>query len=356
MKLGIIGLPQTGKKSLFELLTGNSLPSAADPSKTISGTADIRDVRFTTLVRMFEPKKEVPARIDLELLPRIEHNTIREGSIFRDIADMDALCHVVRVFQDDSIYHLEGSVNPGRDIDFVNNELVLHDLIFIEKRQERIEKSRRAKTDKTLDIEDELLVRMKSHLEKELPLRTFELSSDEEKIVASYPFITRMKMLLVLNVSDDQAADDKLLSMFKEKYNGTGIDVMRVSVRVEREIESLESESEKKEFMEAMGITDPALNVLSRLAMKSLGLMSFFTVGKDEVRQWLIRQGSTAPVAAGAIHTDIQRGFIRAEVMKYADMLEYGSEEALKKAGKFLLMGKDYIVEDGDIVHFRFNV
>ena len=356
MKLGIIGLPQTGKKSLFELLTGNTLSATADPSKTVAGTADIRDVRFTELVRMFEPKKEVPARIDLELLPRIEHNTIREGSIFRDIADMDALCHVVRVFEDDAVYHLEGSVNPGRDIDFVNSELIFHDLIFIEKRQERIEKSRKSKADKNLEIEEELLLRMKAHLEKEQPLRIFEVSPEEDRIIASYPFITRMKMLLVLNVSDDHAGDNKLLSQFETRYKPMGIDVMQVSARMEREIASLESESEKKEFMEAMGITDPALNVLSRLAMKSLGLMSFFTVGKDEVRQWLIRQGSTAPVAAGAINTDIQRGFIRAEVMKYADMLEYGSEEALKKAGKFLLMGKEYIVEDGDIVHFRFNV
>jgi len=356
MKLGIIGLPQTGKKSLFELLTGNSLPLTADPSKTVAGTADIRDARFDELVRMFEPKKEVPARIDLELLPRIEHNTIREGSIFRDIADMDALCHVVRVFEDEAVYHLEGSVNPGRDIDFVNNELIFHDLIFIEKRQERIEKSRKAKADKTLEIEEELLLRMKAHLEKELPLRIFEVTPEEDKIIASYPFITRMKMLLVLNVSDSQAGDNKLLLQLEERYKPMAIDIMQVSARMEREIASLESDAEKKEFMEAMGITEPALNVLSRLAMKSLGLMSFFTVGKDEVRQWQIRQGSTAPVAAGAIHTDIQRGFIRAEVMKYADMIEFGSEEALKKAGRFLLMGKDYIVEDGDIVHFRFNV
>lgn len=356
MKLGIIGLPQTGKKSLFELLTGNLIPPSADPSKSVSGTADIRDDRFTALVRLFEPKKEVPARIDLELLPRIEHNTIREGAIFRDIADMDALCHVVRVFTDDAVYHLEGSVNPGRDVDFINNELTFHDLIFIEKRYERIEKSRRAKADKILDVEEELLGRMKTHLENGDPLRTFTLAPEEEKIIASYPFITRKRMVLVLNVNDESVNDTSITSTFMEKYGSAGIEVMQVSARLEKEIALLESEAEKREFMDAMGITEGALNVLSRLAMKSLGLMSFFTVGKDEVRQWLIRQGSTAPVAAGAIHTDIQRGFIRAEVMKYDDMIEYGSEEALKKAGKFLLMGKEYIVEDGDIVHFRFNV
>lgn len=352
MELGIMGLPQTGKKSLFKLLTG-TMP---DNEKTATGVAEIRDARFDRLVSMYVPKKEAPARINLQLLPKIESDSIREGKIFTDISRMDALCHVIRAFEDDSVYHASGSVNAARDIEMINSELIMHDLIFIEKRFERIENSRKKKADKKLDLEEALLLKMKSHLENDLHLRTFELDDEEQKLIAGYPFITRKEMLVVLNVGDSLVGDKSLMESVKKSLETLKIDVMQVSAKLEAEIASLDSEEEKREFMDDAGIEVDALSTLSLLSMKTLGLMSFFTVGKDEVRQWQIRKNSSAPEAAGAIHSDIQRGFIRAEVMKYDDLIELGSEEELKKAGKFHVMGKDYIVADGDIINFRFNV
>jgi GTP-binding protein YchF len=352
MELGIMGLPQTGEKSLFQLLTG-TMP---DSDKTAAGVAEIKDARFDRLVEIYSPKKEVPARINLQLLPKIESDSIRDGKIFTDISRMDALCHVVRAFEDDSVYHSSGSVNAARDIEMVNSELIMHDLIFIEKRFERIENSRKKKADKKLDQEEELLNKMKSHLEKDLHLRTLQLEEEEIKLIAGYPFITQKEMLIVLNVGDSSIADKSLMESVKNSLEPLKIDVMQVSAKLEAEIASLDSEEEKREFMDDAGIEDDALSTLSLLAMKTLGLISFFTVGKDEVRQWQIRKNSSAPEAAGAIHSDIQRGFIRAEVMKYDDLIELGNEDELKKAGKFHVMGKDYIVDDGDIINFRFNV
>lgn len=354
MELGIIGLPQTGKKSLFTLLTGTVPHETGD--RISAGVADIKDARFDELVKMYNPKKEVPARINLQLLPKIESDSIREGKIFTDISKMDALCHVVRVFDDDSVYHASGSVDAERDIDFVNSELVFHDLIFIDKRFERIESSRKKKADARLDQEEELLNRMKAHLEKDLHLRTFDLTDEERKLIAGYPFITAKELLIVLNVRDNMITGTSLMGKVRAKLSPLSMEVMQVSAKLEAEISALESEDERREFMADAGIKEPAINYLSRLAMHTLGLISFFTVGKDEVRQWQIRKGSSAPVAAGAIHTDIQRGFIRAEVMKYNDIAEHGTEEEVKKAGKFHVMGKEYTVEDGDIINFRFNV
>ncbi len=351
MKLGMIGLPSTGKKTLFRLLTGMK-PSTSEAR----GMARIRDDRFDSLVRLYKPKSEAPARLDLELLPRIESENIRTGTIFHDIAMTDALCHVVRTFQDDSVYHVEGSVDPMRDIRIVNEELNLHDLLFIEKRMERIEAARRKKADRSLDEEEEALVKCKNHLEKELHLRTMEFSDEENRILSGYPLITRKRMLVVLNVGEKEAADASLIQETGRTFAHLDLDVMAVSAALEEEISLLEDEGERAEFMRDAGIKKPALELLSRLAIKSLDLITFFTVGSDEVKQWPARKGSTAPEAAGVIHSDIQRGFIRAEVMKYDQLMEEGSEEALKKAGKFYVMGKDYIIEDGDIINFRFNV
>nr|HOP64590.1 DUF933 domain-containing protein [Spirochaetota bacterium]HPJ36340.1 DUF933 domain-containing protein [Spirochaetota bacterium] len=230
------------------------------------------------------------------------------------------------------------------------------DLIFIEKRFERIEAARKRKAEPKLDVEEELLNRMKSHLEEEKHLRSFSFTEEEEKLLSGYPFITAKEILVVLNVGDNDISDTALIEKVKSMLAPLSIEVMQVSAKLEAEISALDSEEEQNEFMADAGITEPALNTLSFLAMKTLGLISFFTVGKDEVRQWQVRSGSSAPEAAGAIHSDIQRGFIRAEVMKYGDLIDLGSEEELKKAGKFHVMGKDYIVVDGDIINFRFNV
>jgi GTP-binding protein YchF len=348
MKIGMIGLPQVGKKALFELLTGHK-PSENEVAsgKPIHGIAEIRDSRFEYLVDLYKPKKNVRARIEIELLPKIEKDAIAQGGIFEDIAEVDALCHVVRAFKDDSVYHVSGSVDPMRDIDAINSELLLHDLIFIEKRFERLDKKIKQTKEEASIKEREILTKLKAHLDKEQPLKTLELSADEKKFLASYPLLTRKDIIIVLNVGEAQ---------LKDKPYVEGPNMMQVSAKVEAEIAAIESEEEKKAFLADLGITEPAINILTRLLLKTLNLISFFTVGADEVRQWTVNAGSAAPEAAGAIHTDLQKGFIRAEVIKFNDIKELGSEDAVKSRGKFYLKGKDYIVEDGDILTIRFNV
>lgn len=357
MKIGIIGLPQTGKKELFELLTHHKVSEKDIASgKPVKSFAEIRDPRFDTLVSMYKPEKEARPRIDMELLPKLEKDSISKGEIFKDIDDLDAICHVVRAFKNDSIYHMNGSVDPRRDIDFVNSELILNDLMFIEKRLERLEKDVKKTNDKAAVKERELLTRLKSHLDKELPLRLVELNAEEKKMLSSYPFITLKEMIIVLNISEDDLKNSGLIETFKMAYRPLKIDVMPVSAKIESEIAGLESEKERKEFLISLGIEEPAIDVLTRLCLKALSLISFFTVGTDEVKQWLVARGASAPEAAGVIHSDIEKGFIRAELIKYNDLITLGSEEKVKEAGKFCLKGKDYTVEDGDILNFRFNV
>lgn len=357
MKIGIIGLPQTGKKELFELLTHHKVSDKEVASgKPVKSFAEIRDPRFDALVNMYKPEKEARARVDIELLPKLEKDSISKGEIFKDIDELDAICHIVRAFKDDSVYHMSGSVDPKRDIGFVNSELILNDLMFIEKRLERIEKDVKKTNDKTAVRERELLIKLKSHLDKELPLRLIELDLEEKKMLSSYPLITLKEMIIVLNVSEDDLKDSTFVETFKTLCRPLKTEVMPVSVKIESEIAGLESEKDRKEFLSALGIEEPAIDALTRLCLKALSLISFFTVGTDEVKQWLVRRSASAPEAAGVIHSDIEKGFIRAELIKYDDLITLGSEEKVKEAGKFYLKGKDYTVEDGDILSFRFNV
>lgn len=357
MKIGMIGLPQVGKKTLFELLTAHK-PTEAEivSSKPIKGVAEILDGRFDRLCSIYSPQKKVRSRIDIELVPKIEKDSIARGDVFKDINDLDAICHVVRVFKDDSVYHAEGSIDAKRDINFVNAELILHDLIFIEKRVERLDKTIKQTKEEAAVKEREILGKLKEHLDRNLPLRTLELGLEDKKFIASYPFISLKDMFIVLNVSEDALKETKMRSELIDELKGIKIDVMQVSAKVEEEIMALESDAERREFMQSLGITEPAINMMTQLSLETLNLISFFTVGPDEVRQWNVKRGSSAPEAAGVIHTDLQRGFIRAEVIKYDDLISLGSEEKVKDAGKFHLKGKDYIIEDGDILTIRFNV
>ena len=294
--------------------------------------------------------------LDLVLLPKMEAETISKGDIFKDIADMDAICHVVRAFEDEAVYHAEGSVDAQRDFDMVNSELVMHDQIFVEKRIERLSAMVKKIKDEDQKKELVLMEKMLAHLEEEKPLRLLELSEDEDKMIRSYPFITRKKLVIAVNVGEDDLGNDSLLDGFKESCDTLSIAAMLVSAKVEAEIAMLDTQEEKQEFLEDMGITATALETLTALCLKSLNLISFFTVGKDEVRQWLVRKDSKAPTAAGVIHSDLERGFIRAEVFRYDELLELGSEAELKKNGKFYVEGKDYVVQDGDILNIRFSV
>jgi hypothetical protein len=356
MKIGIIGLPQTGKKTLFQILTGSALREQSGPAKPLPGSAEIIDGRFDKLVRLYSPKSAVRAKIELMLLPKLEQENIAKGNIFKDIADVDAICHVIRVFEDESIYHADGSVNPIRDMEMVCSELLMHDQIFVEKRIERIETAIKKKKDETQEKELILLRKMLDHLEREKPLRLLELSPEDEAMIKSYPFITLKEMVLAFNVSEEDLNSSDILSKVEEKCRAEKMEAMVVSAQVESEIALLDSEEEKQDFLADLQIKEAALGILTKLCLKALGLISFFTVGEDEVRQWLVRSDAPAPVAAGVIHSDLQRGFIRAEVMKYDELMEYGSEAELKKVGKMKVEGKEYIVKDGDILNIRFKV
>lgn len=356
MKIGIIGLPQTGKKTLFQTLTGNILREQSGSAKPIPGNAEIIDDRFDTLVKLYSPKSEVRAKIELMLLPKLEKENISKGAIFKDIADVDGICHVIRAFEDEAVYHADGSVDPLRDLEMVCSELVLHDQLFVEKRIERIELALKKKKDEQQEKELILMRGLLEHLEEELPLRLMEMSGDDEAMIRSYPFITRKEMILAFNVSEDNLNSTDILEKVGEKCKAEKMEAMVVSAQVESEIALLDSEEEKQDFLSDLGIEEAALGMLTRLCLKALGLISFFTVGEDEVRQWLVRRNSSAPVAAGVIHSDLQRGFIRAEVMQYDELIELGSEAELKKAGKMNLEGKEYIVNDGDILNIRFKV
>ncbi|TAL39185.1 MAG: redox-regulated ATPase YchF [Spirochaetes bacterium] len=355
MKLGIFGLPQTGKKTLFGLLTG-AAASSPDAQKAVTGVAEIFDPRFDRLAAMYNPKKRTRARINIDLLPKLEPDSAVEGDIFKNIADTDALCHVVRAFRDEAVYHVSGSVNPARDIERISSELILHDMLFVEKRLERLAAGKKKQGAELAKKEEDLLLRFKERLDANRPLRGEPVSDEETKLIASYPFVTMKPVLIVLNVADGDAGARAMLDELSAKYGQEGVALMQISARLELEIAALETPEERAEFMAEAGIVEPAVNLLSRLCMEALGLISYFTVGEDEVRQWQVRRGALAPEAGGVIHTDIARGFIRAEVIKYDDLISLGGEDAVKKAGKLGVMGKDYEVRDGDIMNFRFNV
>ena len=357
MKVGIIGFPQTGKKTLFKLLTDSEMPEVRqDQQKSIPGIAAIRDTRLDSLTNIYMPKKRTPAQIELELLPDLDKRLIQEGKIFGDIANLDAICHIVRTFKDESIYHVKGSVDMERDIDEINGEFILHDLLFIEKRKERIAKNVKKGIAQKQKEEGDLLIKFQKHLEKNLPLRTLSLSESENEIISGYPFLTIKELIIVINTDEHNLTNNEIKNSLHTKYDLPRENILLISAKIEEEIRCFDSEEERMEFMLESGIKEPAINQLTQTCMRILGLISYFTVGKDEVRQWLVNKDSFAPQAARVIHSDIERGFIRAEVMKYDDHMEYGTEEKIKQAGKYYIMGKDYKIEDGDIVGFRFNV
>ncbi|MCW7753505.1 YchF family ATPase [Desulfobotulus sp. H1] len=356
MKVGIIGLPQSGKKTLFTVLTGTRIPEGSQLAKPLPGTADILDPRFDRLVAMYEPKKQQPARIDFVLLPKMEKETISKGSIFQDIADMDAICLVVRAFEDEAIFHVDGHVDGVRDAEMVCSELIIHDQIFVEKRLERLEITLKKIKDEDQKKEFALLQRMQTHLEEEKPLRLFDISDEEEALIRSYPLITRKEMLLVLNTGETEIGSASIPEPIQTRCEKDQMQALCICAGMEAEIALLDDAEEKTAFLEDLGIAEPALGLLTRAALKALGRISFFTVGKDEVRQWLVRKDAPAPKAAGVIHSDLERGFIRAEVIKYDELMALGSEAEVKKAGKLSVNGKDYKVEDGDILNIRFKV
>ena len=355
MKLGLVGFPQVGKRTLFRLLTGKE-PNSEGKKGNGLGLAMVRDARFDRLVEIYAPRQETPAQIEFFLLPDLDQQASRNDRILRDLEQVDVICHLVRAFQDDTVFHIHGTVDPHRDILLFNEELQLNDLLFIEKRLERLEKEQNKKKDvQRVVMETDLLTRMKVYLEAGRFLRNFLLTEAEEKFIASYPLLTRKALIIILNVGELEVGDRDLVNRLRESFPGRSFQWIAVSAKIEQELSQLDA-AERQTFLNELQLDQPALDRLTMLCYKTLGLISFFTVGPDEVRAWTNRQGSLAPQAAGVIHSDFERGFIRAEVMKYQDLIKLGSEQKVREVGKYMQKGKDYVIEDGDIINFLFNV
>lgn len=360
---GIVGLPNVGKSTLFNAITKAGALAANYPFATIDpnvGIVEVPDTRLNKLTEMVEPKKTIPTTFEFTDIAGIVKGASKgEGlgnKFLSHIREVDAICQVVRAFDDENVTHVAGRVNPLDDIEVINMELVLADLESVEKRLPRIEKMARQK-DKTAEMEFRILSRIKEALEEGNPVRSLDFNEDDQKYVNQAQLLTSKKMLYIANVGEDEIGDDEndKVKTIREYAAKEDSEVIVISAKIEEEIATLDDE-DKEMFLEDLGIEEPGLDRLIRTTYDLLGLSTYFTAGVQEVRAWTFRQGMTAPQCAGIIHTDFERGFIRAEVTSYDDYVEHGGEQGAKEAGKQRLEGKDYIMKDGDIVHFRFNV
>ena len=360
---GIVGLPNVGKSTLFNAITKAGALAANYPFATIDpnvGIVEVPDSRLFKLEEMVQPKKTIPTTFEFTDIAGIVKGASKgEGlgnKFLSHIREVDAICQVVRAFDDENVTHVSGRVNPLDDIEVINMELVLADLESVDKRLPKIEKMARQK-DKTAEMELRILTRIKEALEDGKPVRSIDFNEDDQKWVNQAQLLTSKKMLYIANVGEDEIGDEdndkiKAIREYAEKEDS---EVIVISAKIEEEIATLDDE-DKEMFLEDLGIEEPGLDRLIRTTYDLLGLSTYFTAGVQEVRAWTFRQGMTAPQCAGIIHTDFERGFIRAEVTSYEDYVEHGGENGAKEAGKQRLEGKEYIMKDGDIVHFRFNV
>ncbi len=356
MRLGIIGLPNSGKTTIFNALTRQNLPTGAATSgqfEVHTAVVSVPDARVDQLSAMYRPRKTIYASVTYADIGGLDKG-ISEGGLkgqFRnELAQADGFVHVVRAFEDDTVPHPYITVDPQRDVETLDGEFLLADMVVIEKRLERLQADMRIRgkaVDKTVPVELELMERFKTHLETERPLRELDLSEDEHKMIRGYGFMTLKPVLVVANLGDEAKDVHTLL-----KYDHPHTNLVALQGKIEAELAQLDPD-DARVFMEEYGIAELSADKVIHLSYGLLNIQSFFTVGEDEVRAWSVAIGATAPEAAGAIHSDLQKGFIRAEVMKYADLIAAGSEAALKSTGKLRLEGKDYIVQDGDIVHIR---
>ncbi|MBO0473794.1 ribosome-binding ATPase YchF [Enterococcus sp. DIV0840] len=361
---GIVGLPNVGKSTLFNAITKAGAEAANYPFATIDpnvGMVEVPDERLLRLTELVKPKKTVPTTFEFTDIAGIVKGASKgEGlgnQFLSHIRQVDAICHVVRCFDDDNITHVEGRVDPLADIDTINLELVLADLDSITKRYARVAKIAKTK-DKDAVAELAVLDKLKPVLEEGLSARTIEFTEDEQKIVKSLFLLTAKPILYVANVSEDEVADsdnNPYVQQVRTFAANEQAEVIVVCARAEEEIAELDDE-DKADFLEALGIEESGLDQLIRAAYDLLGLATYFTAGEQEVRAWTFRKGIKAPQAAGIIHTDFERGFIRAETVSFDDLNTYGNMQAAKEAGKVRLEGKEYIVQDGDVMLFRFNV
>ena len=365
MKLGIVGLPNVGKSTLFNSLTKAGAESANYPFCTIDpnvGIVTVPDFRLKLLGDMYKSKKVTPAVIEfVDIAGLVKGASKGEGlgnQFLSNIREVDAIVHVVRCFEDPNVIHVDGNVNPLRDIETINLELIFSDLEILERRVSKVEKV--ARMDKTAAKEAALLEKIKELLEDGKPAMLYKTDDeDEQELFVSYNLLTAKPVIYAANVSEDELYDDGAsnedVAKVRDYAASTGSEVFAICAQIEQEISEL-NDDEKAMFLEDLGLKESGLEKLIKASYKLLGLISYLTAGEDETRAWTIKIGTKAPQAAGKIHTDFERGFIKAEVVNYKDLLEQGSLSAAREKGLVGMEGKDYVVKDGDVILFRFNV
>ena len=363
LKCGIVGLPNVGKSTLFNALTSAKALAANYPFATKEpniGVITVPDKRLDKLAELVKPKSVVPTTVEiLDIAGLIKGASKGEGlgnQFLANIREVDAIIHVVRCFENDNVIHVDGSVDPVRDKDIIDTELIFKDMETVEKRLEKLKKQ--AKSASKEDIRNvETAGKIMVHLEKGLPARNFQYDEFQKALFHDLHLLTAKPILYVCNVDENAVIDGNVhTERFIEEVKGEPAEVIYVCAGIEEEIAELEDIEERIEFVKEMGLDEPGVNRVIRASYKLLDLITYFTAGEKEVRAWTITRGTKAPGAAGVIHTDFEKGFIRAEVIKYEDFESYGSEHAVKEAGKMHVEGKDYVVRDGDVMHFRFNV
>ena len=360
-KCGIVGLPNVGKSTLFNALTQAGIDAENFPFCTIdpnTGVVPVPDPRLNELASLVKPEKLIPASMEfVDIAGLVAGASEGEGlgnQFLAHIRETDAIAHVVRCFEDENIVHVSGSVSPADDIEIINTELALADLDSLSRISERLKRVANS-GDKESISTLEVLSKLEASLESGEAIRNLELSDEEEAEIKSFHFLTNKPVLYVANVAEDGFNDNRMVEQVQKIANEEGAEVVTVSNQIEAELAEL-NDLERSEFLENLGLEEAGLDRVIRAGYKLLGLQQYFTAGPKEVRAWTIPVGATAPDAAGVIHTDFKKGFIRAEVISYEDFIVHGGEQRAKEAGKWRLEGKQYLVEDGDVVHFRFNV